>query len=89
MTAYVNILVAQRQDVLLAPNAALRFRPAEAMPRNDKMDPNLLAVPSNPTSTQTLADFGRMLQAYQVPVTALRIAPVRGLTCALSHARCT
>lgn len=30
MTAYVNILVAQRKDVLMVPNTALRFRPAEA-----------------------------------------------------------
>ncbi|MBI5891390.1 MAG: efflux RND transporter periplasmic adaptor subunit [Nitrosomonadales bacterium] len=30
MTAYVNILVAQRKDVLMVPNAALRFRPADA-----------------------------------------------------------
>lgn len=30
MTAYVNISVAQRQDVLLLPNTALRFRPADA-----------------------------------------------------------
>ena len=29
MTAYVSITVAQRKDVLLVPNAALRFRPAE------------------------------------------------------------
>ena len=29
MTAYVNIVVAQRKDVLLVPNAALRFKPAE------------------------------------------------------------
>jgi HlyD family secretion protein len=29
MTAYVNIVVAQRKDVLMVPNAALRFRPAE------------------------------------------------------------
>jgi len=36
MTAYVNITVAQRKDVLLAPNAALRFRPADAQPRSDK-----------------------------------------------------
>ena len=33
MTAYVNIVVAQRQGALLLPNAALRFRPAEAVPR--------------------------------------------------------
>jgi len=30
MTAYVNIAVAQRQDALLVPNAALRFKPADA-----------------------------------------------------------
>jgi len=30
MTAYVNIGVTQRQDVLLVPNAALRFKPADA-----------------------------------------------------------
>lgn len=30
MTAYVNVIVAQRNHVLLAPNAALRFRPAAA-----------------------------------------------------------
>lgn len=30
MTAYVNITVAQRKDAILVPNAALRFRPADA-----------------------------------------------------------
>jgi HlyD family secretion protein len=29
MTAYVNIVVAQRRDALLVPNAALRFKPAD------------------------------------------------------------
>jgi HlyD family secretion protein len=36
MTAYVNIMVARRPDALLVPNAALRFRPAEATARADK-----------------------------------------------------
>ena len=36
MTAYVNIIVATRKNVLLVPNAALRFRPADAAPRQDK-----------------------------------------------------
>ena len=31
MTAYVTIAVAQRKDVLLVPNAALRFKPTEAI----------------------------------------------------------
>jgi HlyD family secretion protein len=34
MTAYVNILVASRKDVQLVPNSALRFRPADAGPRD-------------------------------------------------------
>lgn len=36
MTAYVSIIVAQRKEALLAPNAALRFRPSEAKPGTDK-----------------------------------------------------
>lgn len=36
MTAYVNISVAQRQDVLMIPNATLRFRPAEPVKRDEK-----------------------------------------------------
>lgn len=39
MTAYVNIVVAQRKDVLIVPNAALRFRPSDAGPRTDKARP--------------------------------------------------
>jgi len=33
MTAYVNIAVAQRRQVLVVPNAALRFKPAEGTPK--------------------------------------------------------
>lgn len=36
MTAYVSITIAQRKDALLVPNAALRFRPADAAVRTDK-----------------------------------------------------
>jgi HlyD family secretion protein len=36
MTAYVNIVLAQRKDALLAPNAALRFRPSDAASGKDK-----------------------------------------------------
>lgn len=36
MTAYVNIVVAQRKDVLRVSNAALRFRPGDAGSRPDK-----------------------------------------------------
>lgn len=37
MTAYVNIMVAQRKDALLVPNAALRFRPADAAKPAEKV----------------------------------------------------
>ncbi|MBI3901822.1 MAG: efflux RND transporter periplasmic adaptor subunit [Nitrosomonadales bacterium] len=40
MTAYVNILIAQRKDVLMVPNAALRFRPSDAGARQDKARSN-------------------------------------------------
>ena len=36
MTAYVNIAIAQRQDVLMLPNAALRFRPVVATAKPGK-----------------------------------------------------
>jgi HlyD family secretion protein len=41
MTAYVNVQVAQRKDVLVVPNAALRFRPAEVAeaPARSKTQP--------------------------------------------------
>ncbi|MBP6709427.1 MAG: efflux RND transporter periplasmic adaptor subunit, partial [Candidatus Accumulibacter sp.] len=35
MTAYVSIGVASRQDVLLVPNAALRFRPPDGNPQGN------------------------------------------------------
>lgn len=36
MTAYVNIVVAQRKSVLLVPNAALRFKPQDAAATGEK-----------------------------------------------------
>ncbi len=36
MTAYVNINIAQRQDVLMLPNTALRFRPANGLGKPGK-----------------------------------------------------
>lgn len=47
MTAYVNIAVAQHNDVLLVPNAALRFKPADAAgkkPENGQKPPSTAAV---------------------------------------------
>jgi HlyD family secretion protein len=40
MTAYVNIIIAQRKDIVILPNAALRFRPADAEKREDKSRAN-------------------------------------------------
>jgi HlyD family secretion protein len=37
MTAFVSVLIAERQNVLLAPNSALRFRPAGAAVRNPRV----------------------------------------------------
>lgn len=39
MTAYVNIAIDQRKDVLIIPNAALRFKPSDLKPaKNDMKD---------------------------------------------------
>lgn len=40
MTAYVNIAVNKRSDVLMVPNAALRFRPPEGAPPSQEPRPN-------------------------------------------------
>ncbi len=39
MTAYVNVIVAERDNALLVPNAALRFRPTEAKDKKGKEQP--------------------------------------------------
>jgi HlyD family secretion protein len=39
MTAYVNIVVARRNDVLMVPNAALRFKPADANEKEKAPEP--------------------------------------------------
>jgi HlyD family secretion protein len=44
MTAYVSIGVASRQDVLLVPNAALRFKPGRRQRRNG-VDPSRQRAP--------------------------------------------
>ena len=36
MTAYVNIIIAQHKDIVMVPNAALRYRPADMAGRADK-----------------------------------------------------
>jgi HlyD family secretion protein len=60
MTAYVNILVAQRKDVLLVPNAALRFRPADAGPRGAKpQDSGSKGRPEGPSGTVYVLDGGQ------------------------------
>lgn len=50
MTAYVNIAVAERKDVLLVPNASLRFKPANAdlqKPVASQSDEKLLPAQQN------------------------------------------
>ena len=48
MTAYVSIVVATRNDILMVPNAALRFKPADATEKTDK--PSEKPAASGPTS---------------------------------------
>jgi HlyD family secretion protein len=50
MTAYVNIGVAKRDDVLLVPNAALRFKPADAA---EKKAENGQKTPSSAPGTKS------------------------------------
>lgn len=50
MTAYVNIAVAKREDVLLVPNAALRYRPAE---KTDEAKPAAASAPGGVLSGMT------------------------------------
>ncbi|MDD2741709.1 MAG: efflux RND transporter periplasmic adaptor subunit [Rhodocyclaceae bacterium] len=51
MTAYVSIGVAKRQEVLLLPNAALRFKPADFADKAEKAEKN----GPKPASTATLS----------------------------------
>ena len=59
MTAYVNVIVARRDKVLLAPNAALRFRPTGATAGTGRQPPG--AGPEKgqgPTGTVYVLDQG-------------------------------
>lgn len=47
MTAYVNIAVAERKDVLLVPNAALRYKPANSEIQKLPANPSPAANPSS------------------------------------------
>jgi HlyD family secretion protein len=59
MTAYVNILVAQRKDALLVPNAALRFRPLDAAARTARpTDARKDVQNAGPTGTVYILDKG-------------------------------
>ena len=47
MTAYVNIAVAERKDVLLVPNAALRYKPADSEIKKLPASPAPAVTPGN------------------------------------------
>jgi HlyD family secretion protein len=47
MTAYVNIAVDERKDVLLVPNAALRYKPADSEAQNLPANPSPAANPGS------------------------------------------
>lgn len=60
MTAYVNIAVAERKDVLLVPNAALRFKPANtdvkkpAVPQSNDAQKSGAGRPGGATGADTV-----------------------------------
>ncbi len=60
MTAYVNIGVARRQDVLLVPNAALRFKPADAAAANGAKAAEKSAGANGPGGAGGQAGMGGM-----------------------------
>jgi HlyD family secretion protein len=60
MTAYVNVILAERQDVLLVPNAAFRFRPPETVGSKRR--------PSRKRSTEA----GKMKTVYVVRAGTLK-----------------
>jgi len=51
MTAYVNIAVLQRNDVLLVPNAALRFKPADAAGKKSENGAKAASTAAMPTGS--------------------------------------
>ncbi|MGA8033825.1 MAG: efflux RND transporter periplasmic adaptor subunit [Casimicrobiaceae bacterium] len=59
MTAYVNVIVARRSNVLLAPNAALRFRPAGAATASSRQRPAAQEKAQAATGTVYVLDQGR------------------------------
>ena len=79
MTAYVSIIVAQRKEALLVPNAALRFRPSETKPGSSKPqgDGNTQASKDGRGKGKGAADSGRTGTVYVLEngqVKPLRIA---------------
>jgi HlyD family secretion protein len=59
MTAYVNVIVARRSNVLLAPNAALRFRPAGAATASGRQRAASQEKTAASTGTVYVLDQGR------------------------------
>jgi HlyD family secretion protein len=60
MTAYVNITVAQRKDALLVPNAALRFKPADATARKDNKPRNKEGRRKAASATVYVVEAGKL-----------------------------
>ncbi|MBI2276625.1 MAG: efflux RND transporter periplasmic adaptor subunit [Dechloromonas sp.] len=59
MTAYVNIAVQKRDDVLLVPNAALRFKPVDAAkPENGQKAQATAGAPGGATAPATAPEGG-------------------------------
>ncbi len=67
MTAYVNIAVARRKDVLTVPNAALRFKPADVSDREPKP---AAAIPPHPRPQATAASSEADAARSAIPIAA-------------------
>ena len=80
MTAYVNIGVAHRQDVLLVPNGALRFKPAEVK-EAEAEKPAAGQNGGNGERSRGKKRDGNSGQVYVVDGTEIKPLPVRiGIT---------
>ena len=65
MTAYVNIIVAERKNVLLVPNAALRFKP------------QVLQEKAPPSKSKQVGQGGTVGTVYVVEDNRLQAAQIR------------
>jgi HlyD family secretion protein len=77
MTATVTATVAEKQNVLLVPNSALRYRPETAQAAPAQSNPNRTGQPKSGTKTGTRGAGGAGTVLWKVEGTALKPVRVR------------